>query len=59
MVIKYCNVSEQTLSLTRGNVKKDSMYHMYTERDVRKLIKILRIEETSLWLKTWLSSVGR
>ena len=59
VVIKYCNASEQTLSLMRGNAKKDSMYPRYTKRAVRKLIKILSIEETSLWLMTWLSSVGR
>ena len=55
MVIKYCNASEQTLSLTRGSDKEDSTYPRYTERVMRKLIKILSIEETSLWL----SSVGR
>ena len=35
------------------------MYPRYTKRAVRKLIKILSIEETSLWLMTWLSLVGR
>jgi hypothetical protein len=59
VVIKYCNASEQTLSLTRGNAKRHSMYPRYTESAVRKLIKILSIEETSLRLMTWLNSVGR
>ena len=56
VVIKYYNASEKTLSLTRGNAKEDSTYPRYTERAMRK---ILSIEETSLWLMTWLSSVGR
>jgi hypothetical protein len=45
--------------LTRGNAKEESTYPSYTERAMRKLIKILSIEETSLWLMTWLSSIGR
>ena len=39
VVIKYCNASEKTLSLTRGNAKEDSTYPRYTERAVRKLIR--------------------
>ena len=43
-VIKYCNSSEQKLSLTKSNAN-DSTYPRYTERAVRKLIKIFSIEE--------------
>jgi hypothetical protein len=42
-VIKYCNSSEQTLSLPKGNAKKDITYPRCTERTVRKLIKIFSI----------------
>ena len=47
VVIKYCNSSEQKLSLTKSNTL-DSTYPRYTERAVRKLIKIFSIEEDSL-----------
>ena len=47
VVIKYCNSSEQKLSLTKGNAK-DFTYPRYTERAVRRLIKIFSIEEDSL-----------
>ncbi len=46
-VIKYCNSSEQKLSLTKGDAQ-DSTYPRYTERAVRKLVKIFSIEEDSL-----------
>ena len=48
VLIKYCNASEKTLYLTRGNARENSTYPRYTERAVRKLIKVLNIEETSL-----------
>ena len=42
-VIKYCNSSEQKLSLTKGSAKNDSTYPRYTERAVRKLINRLKV----------------
>ena len=47
-VIKYCNSSEQKLSLTKGDRAHDSTYPRYTERAVRKRIKIFSVEETNL-----------
>jgi hypothetical protein len=47
-VIKYCNSSEQKLSLGKNDKQLDSTFPRYTERSVRKLIKIFSIEETSL-----------
>jgi hypothetical protein len=47
-VIKYCNSSEQKLSLTEGFRVNDSTYPRYTERAVRKLIKTFSVEETNL-----------
>ena len=41
IIIKYCNSSEQKLSLTKGNVR-------YTERALRKLSKIFSMWETYL-----------
>ena len=46
-IIKYCNSSEQKLSLGKGG-KNDSTFPRYTERAVRKLVKIFSLEETSL-----------
>jgi hypothetical protein len=46
-VIKYCNATEQKLSLTKGDAQ-DSTYPRYTERAVRRLVKIFSIEEDSL-----------
>ena len=46
--IKYCNSSEQRLSLKKGEREDDSTYPRYTERAVRKLVKIFSLEETSL-----------
>ena len=47
VVIKYCNSGEQKLSLHKGD-GKDSTFPRYTERSVRRLIKIFSIEEASL-----------
>jgi hypothetical protein len=47
-VIKYCNSSEQKLSLGKGDKQPNSTFPRYTERSARKLIKIFSIEETSL-----------
>ena len=47
VVIKYCNSSEQKLSLTKGDAQ-DSTYPRYTERAVRRLIKIFSVEDGSL-----------
>ena len=47
VVIKYCNSSEQKLSLTKGK-GLDSTYPRYTERAVRRLIKIFSIEDDCL-----------
>ena len=46
-IIKYCNSSEQKLSLDKGN-KNGSTLPRCTERAVRKLVKIFSLEETSL-----------
>ena len=46
--IKYCNSSEQKLSLRKGDRQDDSTFPRYTERAVRKLVKIFSLEETSL-----------
>ena len=47
-VIKYCNASEQKLSLDKNQIQDDSTFPRYTERAVRKLIKIFSLEETSV-----------
>ena len=47
-VIKYCNSSEQKLSLRKGDRQDESTLPRYTERAVRKLVKIFSLEETSL-----------
>jgi hypothetical protein len=47
-VIKYCNSSEQKLSLTKGGRGNSTTYPRYTERAVRKLIKICSVEESNL-----------
>ena len=44
-VIKYCNADEQKLGDGRGN---DSTLPRYTERAIRKLVKVFSIEETGL-----------
>ena len=46
--VKYCNSSEQKLSLEKGEIQSDSTFPRYTERAVRKLVKIFSLEETSL-----------
>ena len=46
--IKYCNSSEQRLSNNKEEANDDSTYPRYTERAVRKLVKIFSLEETSL-----------
>ena len=46
-VVKYCNSTEQKLSLTKGDAQ-DSTYPRYTERAMRRLVKIFSIEEDSL-----------
>ena len=46
-MIKYCNSSEQKLSLTKGDAQ-DSTYPMCTDRAVRRLIKIFSVEDGSL-----------
>ena len=46
--IKYCNSAEQKLSLTKEGRDTDSTYPRYTERAVRRLIKIFSIEETNI-----------
>ena len=45
--IKYCNSNEQRLSLT-GNSSKDRTMPRYTERAIRKIVKIFSIEDASL-----------
>ena len=45
-VVKYCNSSEQKLSLVKGG--DDATFPRYTERAVRKLIRVFSIEETTL-----------
>ena len=45
--IKYCNAKEQKLSLT-GDSSRDHTLPRYTERTVRKLVKIFSIEDASL-----------
>jgi hypothetical protein len=47
-VIKYCNSSEQKLSLGKSDNQPNSTFPRYTKRSARKLIKIFSIEETSL-----------
>ena len=44
-VIKYCNADEQKLGDGRGN---DSTLPRYTERAIRKLVKVFSIEESRL-----------
>ena len=46
--IKYCNSSEQKLSLRKGAGQDDATFPRYTERAVRKLVKIFSLEEISL-----------
>ena len=46
--IKYCNSSEQRLSLVKDNKNADRTLARYTERAVRKLIKLFSVEELSL-----------
>ena len=46
-IIKYCNSSEQKLSMSKNQTQDDSSFPRYTERAVRKLIKIFSLEETS------------
>ena len=46
--IKYCNSNEQKLSHEKGERNKDSTFPRYTERAVRKLVKIFSLEETCL-----------
>jgi len=46
--VKYCNSSEQRLSLVRNNKNADRTLARYTERAVRKLIKLFSVEELSL-----------
>ncbi|MCP4992378.1 MAG: hypothetical protein GY934_01130, partial [Gammaproteobacteria bacterium] len=45
--IKYCNAKEQKLSLA-GDSSRDRTLPRYTERTVRKLVKIFSIEDASL-----------
>ena len=47
MTIKYCNSGEQSLSLA-GNSSKDNTLPRYTERTVRKIVKIFSVEDASL-----------
>ena len=46
--IKYCNSSEQRLSLVKNKKNADRTLARYTERAVRKLIKLFSVEELSL-----------
>ena len=46
--IKYCNSGEQKLSLDKAKSQDDSTFPRYTERTVRKLVKIFSLEETSI-----------
>ena len=46
--VKYCNSGEQKLSLDKTKSQDDSTFPRYTERAVRKLIKIFSLEETSI-----------
>ena len=46
--IKYCNSGEQKLSLTKNAKNDDSTFPRYTERAVRKLIKIFSIDELNI-----------
>ena len=45
--VKYCNSSEQKLSLT-GDSSKDKTYPRYTIRTVRKMVKLFSIEDARL-----------
>ena len=45
--IKYCNSGEQNLSMDKTNTQ-DSTFPRYTERTVRRLVKVFSLEETSL-----------
>jgi len=47
VTIKYCNSSEQRLSLT-GESSKDKTMPRYTERTIRKIVKIFSVEDASL-----------
>ena len=46
--VKYCNSSEQRLSLVKNKKNADKTLARYTERAVRKLIKLFSVEELSL-----------
>ena len=46
-IIKYCNSSEQKLSLDQKD-GQDSTFPRYTERTVRRLIKVFSLEDMSL-----------
>jgi hypothetical protein len=45
--IKYCNASEQKLTL-EGDASGDRTMSRYTERSVRKIVKIFSVEDSSL-----------
>ena len=47
VIIKYCNAGEQSLSLEKKD-KEDSTFPRYTERAVRKIVKIFSLEETNV-----------